>query len=174
MPAPWRLELMPASFNGAEFHVEINAKSSGRRVAMHEFAKKDVPYAEDMGRRARRFVVTGYIVQSPYNGFDYRPERDALVAELEREGPGVLVLPTQIILPTDGPVQVDTYTVHESRERGGYAEFDMAFVEAGVTPSSGPYTDTQSVVNASADDATDVFQSAAAAVSYQAITGQTP
>src|SRR5689334_22416343 len=124
--APWRAELQPASFKGAGFHVDAGGKGSGRRNVLHEFPKKNVPYAEDMGRKARAFTVTAYVISGP-NTADYRAERDALEAALESEGPGILVLPTRGAVQ----VQVGPYTSTERRERGGYAEFEITFVEAG-------------------------------------------
>ncbi|WP_024340981.1 DNA circularization N-terminal domain-containing protein [Bradyrhizobium japonicum] len=136
---PWKLQLQPASFNGVEFHVEVGARSSGRRNAPHEFPKKDKPYTEDMGRRARTFVVGAYII-----GADFGFQRDALIAELERETNGALVLPTS----SDEKIVVcDRYSVVERRERGGYCELEMVFIEAGQDPSTLIGSDTQSSVN---------------------------
>jgi prophage DNA circulation protein len=156
--APWRLRLQPATFNGVLFYVDVNAKASGRRVAMHEFAKKDIPYAEDMGRKARKFTITGYAIQGPDNGYDYTIMRNALIAVLELEGPGTLVLPTGLVLPTDGQVQVESYVVTERRELGGYAEIDMSFFEAGVSPSTTPTADTQGNSIAAAQSSITSFQ----------------
>ena len=144
--APWRLQLRPASFRGAGFHVEVGALAGGRRIALHEFPKRDTPYAEDMGRRARRFPVTGYIVDA-----DYIPERDALIAALEAGGGGTLVHPTL------GTFRVvcDGFSAIERRDKGGYVEFEMTFVEAGSLSASSmsASTDTSGAVNTAADSA---------------------
>ena len=42
-PATWRQNLVPASFRGVEFHVEMGGVASGRRVARHEFPKRPFP-----------------------------------------------------------------------------------------------------------------------------------
>ena len=55
LPSAWRGSLLPASFNGARFHTETNSRESGRRIVEHQFPKKELPYAEDMGRQAREF-----------------------------------------------------------------------------------------------------------------------
>ena len=92
---------MPASFNGARFHCESNARESGRRIVEHQFPKKDDPYAEDMGRAAREFTIRGYCIVYPFDTgdglhqMDYTLVRDALIAQLEAGGPGMLQLPTQ-------------------------------------------------------------------------------
>lgn len=140
----WRDRLVPASFRGVQFHVELGALSGGRRIVMHEFAKRDDPYAEDMGRRARKHPVTAYLV-SP----DYQPDRDALRDALEEEGPGTLVHPTL----GEFDVVASDYTVTERRERGGYCEFEMLFLEAGADVTTRFQDDTASVVGQKAGDA---------------------
>ena len=125
-PYPWRQRLRPASFRGATFHVEVDGKASGRRVALHEYPKRDTPYAEDMGRRARRHTIEGYVIMSPRQQ-DYTQERDALVRALETEGPGTLVHPS---IGTE-QVVCDQFSCTETRERGGYCAFQMLFIEAG-------------------------------------------
>src|SRR5262249_60636117 len=62
---PWRDALKPASFRGAYFHVEAGSKDNGRRIVMHEDPKKEICYAEDMGRRAKSFTVRAYCIQFP-------------------------------------------------------------------------------------------------------------
>jgi prophage DNA circulation protein len=151
---PWRLDLQPASFKGAGFHVDVDTKSPGRRTVLHQFPKNDTPYAEDMGRRARHFAVAAYVISGP-NTPDYRVERDALIAALESEGPGLLVHPTMGV----DLVQVDGgFSVAEHRERGGEAEFQINFVEAGAAPSSAVSIDTQSAVTGAAQSAIQSFQ----------------
>lgn len=135
----WRKWLQPASFRGARFHVEAGGKESGRRIVVHEFPKKDMPYAEDMGRRAIEFTVRGYCIQYPFDAtssmsplymMDYTIPRNILIAELEKEGVGKLQLP---LLP---PLTVvcQRYRLTEEEARGGYCTFDMGFVEYGLPP----------------------------------------
>jgi prophage DNA circulation protein len=142
----WRAMLVPAMFRGAPFHVDANARSSGRRIVLHEFPKRDVPYAEDMGRKARTFPVTGYVI-----GPSYVIQRELLEAALEAEGPGLLILPT--LLQRDSILcQVRDYTVRETRQAGGMAEFDMQFVEAGEAGFS-VNIDSQGASETAADNA---------------------
>lgn len=143
--APWRMRLQPASYNGVLFHVDLNARASGRRIALHEFPKKDIPYAEDMGRRAKRFTIAAYVI-----GPNFEDQRDALIEQFEAEGNGRLVLPTS----TDEKiVVVDSYSVTERRERGGYAELEINFIEAGQDISGIVQPDTQGAINQSTNDA---------------------
>jgi prophage DNA circulation protein len=121
--SPWRDRLAPASFRGCGFLVETTHKASGRRIVLHEYPKRDVPYAEDMGRRARRFRLNAYLI-----GPNYLQPRDNLINALEAEGPGILICPT---LPRM-KCACEGYSLEETREKGGYCTFDMQFVEEGV------------------------------------------
>lgn len=142
----WKLDLQPASYNGAEFHVEVQTRNGGRRIAMHQFPKRDIPYAEDMGRSARGFILVGYVI-----GDDYEIQRDLLIEQLELEGNGQLILPTSF----DQKIVVcDRYSVTERREQGGYAEISMGFSEAGIDPSTITSEDTQATVNSTANSVT--------------------
>ena len=143
--APWRDALLPASFRGAFFHVEAGSKESGRRIVVHEFPKKDVPYSEDMGRRARQFTVRGYCITFPVEtgvpnySNDYRIARDNLILALESsDGPGVLQLPTIAPISVVNP----QYRWTEEERLGGYCTFDMTFVEYGV-PTTIPMTSSR-------------------------------
>jgi hypothetical protein len=119
---PWRDALLPAMFDGCPFHVEAGSQGGGRRIAVHQFPKRDLPYSEDMGRRATEITVRGYCIQFMYDssggygpgvpgspGFigptdslapsfplymrDYRLARDILQQRLDAGGDGVLQLP---------------------------------------------------------------------------------
>jgi prophage DNA circulation protein len=148
VPTAWRDALMPASYNGARFHCEANSRESGRRIVQHQFPKKDLPYAEDMGRGAREFSIRGYCVVFPYDSTvvlysrDYRRARDILIAQLEKEGPGVLQLPTQ---PAQQVVCL-RYRMTEEQRFGGFCVFDMTFTEYGRDPQL--YAPTASTISA--------------------------
>ena len=144
MPMPyaqWRASLVPASFRGAAFKVEDNGQVGGRRGPTHEYAERDTPFSEDLGRKARRWPVTGYII-----GQDYIAGRDALIAACEASGPGTLQLPTL------GTMQAkcDVYESKETRERGGICTFTLTFVEQGSLDGNGTSADTQSASNSAA------------------------
>jgi prophage DNA circulation protein len=153
--APWRAALQPASFNGVQFHVPVDMKAGGRRLVVHEFPKSDTPYTEDMGRRARHFTVHAYVIQCAFNGFDYEPNRDALIAQLEAEGPGILVHPTMGV----DTVDVGPYSVTERlAEAGGMAEFEIEFTEAGSQIATTPTKDTAASAIGAAQSAIALFQ----------------
>jgi prophage DNA circulation protein len=136
---PFRDALLTASYKGAPFFCEANARNNGRRIITHEFPKKDIPYSEDMGRRAKVFTLRGYCITYPstleggagglYN-IDYRVARDNLLFQLESSGPGILVLPT---LPAENVV-LTRYRLTEEDNKGGYCSFDLEFAEFGLDP----------------------------------------
>lgn len=148
---PWRVALQPASFKNIEFHVEAASITSGRRLQVHEFPKKELPYAEDLGRRARTYGVRGYVVSyvrdtglTLYQR-DYRIPAGLLRAALDEGGAGRLQIPTM------APVIVacDRYQYTEEKNLGGYATFDMSFVEQGEAPAAAPPSSRDGVITQS-------------------------
>lgn len=121
----WRHNYLQALFREEIFFVETDNRGGGRRVALHQYPKRNVPYAEDMGRSANRFIVQGYLI-----GRFYHELKDKLIAALEKDGPGRLRLPMQYML-SDVFVMVQSYSITESRERGGFCGVEMDFVEYG-------------------------------------------
>ena len=71
-----------------QYHVEQQARSGGRRVVLHEYPKRDTPYAEDMGRAATRYQISGYLI-----GPNYHLAKRALMAVLDSSTAGTLVDP---------------------------------------------------------------------------------
>lgn len=143
MPSqPWRDRMRTPSFRGVEFRLEVAGLGTGRRNSEKEYPKSDIPFDEDMGRRARRWPITGYVI-GPF----YFAARDALIAACEAEGPGTLVHPTL------GEFQAtcDACNMSESKERGGIATFEMLFVEAGVDPGLTAADDTKAQVGTAAN-----------------------
>jgi prophage DNA circulation protein len=134
-PAPWRLRLLPASFGGVVYHVEQQGRSGGRRVVLHEYPKRDTPYAEDMGRHAVHYQVTGYLI-----GPNYDQAKRALMAVLDGSAGGTLIDP---YLPEPKTCICERYSVTETRERGGYCVFEMAFVEVGVAGNTPVQSDSK-------------------------------
>jgi DNA circularisation protein N-terminus/Pectate lyase superfamily protein len=130
---PWReiLRSQMASFGGVVFHVETGSRSSGRRTVTHEYPKRNEPYAEDMGRHARRFQFSGYLIYRPSNpNYQYTTQRRRLSDKLEADDADWLVHP--VFAPGGMMAVCERYSMSESRERGGYTQFEMSFVEAGT------------------------------------------
>jgi prophage DNA circulation protein len=139
-------QLVGASFRGVPFLVETVEVSTGRRIVVHEFPLRNDPFVEDLGRRARRFRVDGYVI-----GDDYLAKKNALLTALEAEGPGELVIPYYDVRRAIG----DTVGVRETRADGGMAVFALEFTE---TPTQAP------VPTEDVDSASEVATSADAAV----------
>ncbi|PSJ23575.1 hypothetical protein CVH10_01550 [Halomonas sp. ND22Bw] len=118
----WRDQYRPASFRGVPFHARQAGHSGGRRNVQHEYPGRDLPWAEDLGRKARTYPVEGYVL-----GGDYMSARDALIEALEAEGPGELMHPYH----GARQVVVDTFDVREGSRDGGMARFSITFLEAG-------------------------------------------
>ena len=149
-PTTWRDELLPAAFANCEFHCEMNARDGGQRVVTHEFPKKDLPYTEAMGRRAMEFTIRGYTICYPFDTSrplymrDYRIARDLLINILDAGQPGLLQLPTQAPMW----VYCTRYRMTEEQKAGGFATFDMTFIEYGKTQDPAPNV-TNQLLNAS-------------------------
>lgn len=125
---PWRDNLVPASFRGAVFHVETSVRASGRRTVVHEYPKRNIPYAEDMGRSAVRYQFTGYLILRDKGiAGNLLTQIADLINALEADGPGVMIHPTLGTML----VMTERYSYSDKRTAGGYVEFDMQFVEAG-------------------------------------------
>lgn len=118
----WRDRLLPASFRGVPFWVLSDSYAGGRRVAVHEYPLRDVPYAEDLGRRARGYRLDAVVV-----GPHYDLQLKALVWALEGYGPGLLTHPHHGLLS----VAVTGFRVEHSTQEGGMARVEMDLVESG-------------------------------------------
>lgn len=118
----WRDRLRPASFKGIEFKVEDHEAKVGRRLVVNEYAYRDDPYTEDMGRKARRYALTAYLVDDDYMG-----PRDQIMEAVEAGGVGTLVHP---YLGTKQVICEDA-SIRETQQEGGYVVISFMFVEAG-------------------------------------------
>jgi prophage DNA circulation protein len=159
---PWRQLLIgqPASFRGVMFHVDSGSRGSGRRAAPHEYPKRNDGYVEDMGRKLRRFQFAGYLVYRPRRPdetnpmlYDYVSQRKLLYQALEADDAGLLIHP--VFCPGTGmQVICDSFSMTESRDKGGFTQFDMVFLEAGsAVKAGGVGVDTQTDVGQQADAA---------------------
>lgn len=111
-----------ASFRGVAFKVFTSDTEFGRRVVEHEFVKRDEPYQEDLGRRARQFSIEAFVT-----GNNVDTQRDALIAACETPGPGILIHPYY----GNRNVIVKTLRVREAAGEQGLVRFNIDFSEAG-------------------------------------------
>lgn len=145
----WLYQLRPASFRGVPFKVSDDEGTLGRRTTTHEYPLRDMPFTADMGRKARKYSVSAYVI-----GSDYMTQRDRLLAALESGGSGTLIHPFYgtLNLNVEGEIKVK-----HSRDHGGMCILSLQFVESGQLnyPTSGGATDQN--VQAAADAADTSF-----------------
>lgn len=141
----WRERIDPelrGSFRGVGFHVERADTQGGRRWLVHEYPRRDRPYTEDMGRKAREWRLAFFVA-----GDDYDRERDALIEALDAPGAATLVHP---YLGTFSAVATDPRWSESTRD-GGVCSFQVTFVESGLEAYPATTLDTQREVRQAAD-----------------------
>lgn len=141
--------LRPASFRGISFEVENHSESGGRRLVRHEYPLRDMPYTEDLGKKAGSWQVEAFLVRS--KSVDYAAARDKLREALSAEGPGTLVHPYL----GEMTVSVESYTMKETTREGGYCTFSVVFVESGSLDKPDAKTDTAAATLSAAATATE-------------------
>jgi prophage DNA circulation protein len=144
-------DLVPASIGGVPFGVVGNESTFGRRIALHQYPFRDTPWPEDIGRLARTFEVSGFLLENDliYQGGSVIDQRDALVEVAETPGPITLMH------PTFGEVSVAIYSIsiREQWDNGQYFEISLSCVEAGEREFPSIDSDTGAEVDSAADDA---------------------
>lgn len=142
--SPFEATLLPASFGGIPFAVLGNQISTGRRLAVHEYPFRDIPYSEDLGRRARRISFSAFVI-----GADVAAQTAALLKQCEVKGPQLLVHPTLGMAMWI----CETCETEERWDKGRYVEFRLGFVEPGLNTYPTNAADTQAGTNGAADNA---------------------
>lgn len=143
--------LQQASFRGVPFGVSGAESRHGRRLAVHEYPKRDKPWAEDMGRSTRPFVITGFLITDSmvYGGGSLASQYRAMAGAAETEGTGTLVHPIlgnfEVSIP-DGGLQIVSRW-----ENGRVVEFTLACIETGDREFPSNDADTGSDTDAAAD-----------------------
>ena len=141
--------LRPASFRGVSFEVESHTENGGRRLAKHEYPLRDLPFAEDLGRKAGQWQVEAFLVRNKQT--DYAQARDSLREALNAAGPGTLIHPYLGELT----VSVDAFSLRETTREGGYCTFSITFAESGQPEEPDARKDTAiAAVNSAAALAT--------------------
>lgn len=125
--SPWKAGLRNASFRGVRFETRDRDLESGRRIALHEYPKRDTPFPEDMGKATRRFSVDAYVI-----GDDYMSRRNQLVKACEREGAGSYVDHWGV----SQRVVCESIRLIETNQEGRMCRFRLDFIEAGGGASS--------------------------------------
>lgn len=123
----WPRTLRPASYRGARFFVEKDTIETGRRLVVHEFPLKDVPYVEDLGRDANKISVTAYVVGDSADG-----EERALRRACESGGAGRLSLPMEAL-----QAHCESCSRDFAKDKLGYVAFSLKFVREGTGGGAG-------------------------------------
>lgn len=140
----WQLRRRNARFRGIPIFVFSSERAGGRRLDVHTFAFRDVPYAEDLGRSPRTFSVRGAVI-----GADHDLDAERLEAAFEAAGPGELVLPHRAPIS----VAVTAYRFEEPDREERIQRFEAEFVEAGLAQTPTPRANTAGAVESKADAA---------------------
>jgi prophage DNA circulation protein len=116
-------QLQPAKYREIPFGVFGGDAHFGRRNAVHEYPFRDAVWPEDLGRSARKFNLTGFLI-----GDDCIAQRDKLIKACESPGDGELVHPTfgRLKVSLLGPVAIS-----ERWDHGRVFELSFSFIEAG-------------------------------------------
>ena len=121
--------LLPALWRYIPFEAREVERETGRRLVTHQYPNRDEPYNEDMGRRARRWKLQGFVL-----GEGAPVIRDLMIAACEKEGDGPLLHPTLGLVQA----RCEALSVKESVDGGvNVVEFTFDFVEAGSVYSIG-------------------------------------
>lgn len=125
----WTDQLQTASFRGVPFGVFTTEAVFGRRLAVHEYPFRDVPFVEDIGRSTRKITFRAFLVSDSriYGGGDVLAQRDRMVGAAEAKGSGTLIHPTLGRLE----VSLASCTVSEKFDSGRYFEVGLQFIETG-------------------------------------------
>lgn len=145
----WKAKLRPASWRKIDFFVDSSTYAGGRRGTDHEFPDRNIPYADDTGRKGKKYDVQAYLV-----GSEYLSKKNDLIAALEKDGPGELVHPFY------GNVRVEArdFTVEERADKGGYVRITVKFTEAGSLSFPKVGEDSGFLVSSSAGALSDAAQ----------------
>lgn len=134
--------LHPASFRGVVFQVNGADCGVGRRVQVHEYPQRDMPWVEDLGRATREIALEAFLI-----GADYIDQTNRLLSALETAGPGTLVHPwlgtMQVCLSAPARVRFDSGL--------GVATVTLSFVESGELTFPNPTSSTQAASRLAAD-----------------------
>lgn len=140
----WRDEMQRASFRGVQFYVQESTGSIGRRNVIHQYPNKETANGEDLGKKAREFTLTAFVL-----GDDYMTQRDAFEAAIEESGPGELVHPWRGRMI----VSVTDCRPSESIDQGGKQSWSVTFTEVDKNLQPNIRPDTFAIVDTAADDA---------------------
>lgn len=142
MSGTWLDTLLPASWRGVPFAVEISQEEWSRRVAVHEYPMRETIWIEDLGAGRNPVVITGFLV-----GDDVQFQRDALVAAAQEPGPGTLVHPTLGVL---NDMVVIAFSTASRKEVGRAIGIELSLMATGQRLYPGAVPDSSAQVHEAA------------------------
>jgi hypothetical protein len=111
------------SLNGVPFYATDMNDQFGRRGPNHEYPDRDIPAAEDLGRKQRKYSVSGWV-----GGKDHVSQAKALQKAAEKVSPATLVHPIFGSLK----VKIETLTLkHNVETEAGRTDIQIEAVEFG-------------------------------------------
>jgi prophage DNA circulation protein len=117
----WLDYLLPASWRGIPFQVFSNEVRAGRRVALHEYPFRDVPWVEDLGQATGYYRFDGFLV-----GDDCYLQQDAMMVACNLAGPGPLIHPTLGLLSVS---LIEQPVFRQSYDRGRAVMIEFSFAQ---------------------------------------------
>jgi prophage DNA circulation protein len=146
--AYWIDQLRPASFRGVGFGVLESQMRFGRKISIHQYPYRDTVWVEDLGRSARRYSFSGFLV-----GADCIAQREKLLKACEE---AAAIEGGELVHPTLGRIKVslaEEVTCTERWDRGRMFEIGFSFIEQGERKFPSSDLSTKDAVGAAADAA---------------------
>ncbi|WP_248806049.1 DNA circularization protein [Pseudomonas sp. MWU13-2100] len=141
MATSWRERLLPASFRGVPFWVDVAKTPVGQKGQLHEYPQRDQAFFESLGQQAKIHDLTAFIV-----GADCLEQRDSLLKALE-EGSGELVHPWLGRMQ----VKVGACDMTQTRKDGGLVTFNLKFYPDEPLPFPKAVVNTQEQLQVASD-----------------------
>ena len=145
----WAAALRPASYDGVRFGVIAGRTVAGRKQTIHDYPFRDSNWVEDLGKQARKFEITGFLVENDIalGSGGVTAQRDALLTACETKGAKTLTHPT---LGTIKNVECIAVEISERADLGLAFEIRLILIVSGERQYPGQTTSTKDAVAAKA------------------------
>lgn len=145
-------QMKPAMFRNLPFAVLTSGGEHGRRSETHEYPDKDIPWVEDLGRKARLIRFRGFLLSNSrvYGGGDVADQLKQMIGAAETKGTGPLVHP----LLGNLTVSCRLLSYDAGLDGANYIEISFELVEGGVRTFPSTTVSTGTAVTAAAQTAT--------------------
>lgn len=152
----WLRSLQQASFGAVNFGVDGGSISAGRKTVVHEYAFRDEVWVEDLGKKARRFSIAGFLLENDliYGGGPVIQQREALLRVVEAQLGGVQPGQT-LVHPTLGKIDnvcCINFECQESKTIGSCFEIRFDFIVSGARKYPATSTSAADLIGDAAND----------------------